>query len=160
MSQFKYICLADATVLNRPTHGSRLIPADGVSYAKQRYMKQIVSLATGISLFALMFSGASCQKETDCKAVVRCFDTLSQKVAEANVLLYALVKSPDGKTTYTADVKAEGTTNSDGEVSFVFKLPAIYDIKATKVVGTRTLTGLGIIKLEEGNTVEKEVTLK
>jgi hypothetical protein len=75
-------------------------------------------------------------------------------------LLYALVKSNDGKTTYTADVKADGNTDSDGQVSFVFKLPAIYDIKATLAAGTRTMTGVGIIKLEEGKTVEKTVQMK
>jgi hypothetical protein len=102
----------------------------------------------------------SCRKDTDCKVVVRCLDTLSRPVANADVLLYAPVKSPDGKTTYTADLKANDVTDSDGEVRFTFKLPAIYDIKATKVVGTKTLTGQGVIKLEEGKTVEKDVTIK
>jgi hypothetical protein len=50
-------------------------------------------------------------------------------------------------------------------VSFVFKLPAIYDIVAKTVTtntaaASVTLTGTGIIKLEEGKTVEKVVTIK
>lgn len=123
-------------------------------------MKPILLLASGFISLAIVLSSTSCKKETDCKARIKCVDSLSAAVPGANVLLYAIVKSPDGKTTYTADLKANGTTSGEGQVEFVFKLPAIYDIKATKTVGSRTLTGVGIIKLEEGKTVEKTVTLK
>lgn len=85
---------------------------------------------------------------------------MSAPVADASVLLYAQVKSPDGQTTYTADLQASGNTGGDGQVQFTFKLPAIYDIRATKVVGTKTITGVGIIKLEEGKNVDKTLTLK
>jgi stress response protein SCP2 len=123
-------------------------------------MKAIAYAIPAILLGGFLYTTSSCQKDTDCKATVHCMDSTSKNVDNADVLLYALVKSPDGKTTYTADVKANGTTDADGEVSFVFKLPAIYDVKATKVVGTKTLTGLGIIKLEEGKTVDKDITMK
>ena len=123
-------------------------------------MKPLLLLASGFISTALLFSLLSCKKETECKARVKCIDSLSAPLSDVNVLLYAAVKSPDGKTTYTADLKANGTTNGDGQVEFVFELPAIYDISATKIVGTRTLTGAGIIKLEEGKTVEKTVTVK
>jgi hypothetical protein len=109
----------------------------------------------------LVLAGTSCKKNTDCKATVKCVeDSTSAAVAGALVELYAEVKSPDGKTTYTADLKATGTTAGDGSVQFTFQLPAIYDIKATKVVGTNTIVGKGIIKLEEGKTVEKTVVMK
>jgi hypothetical protein len=124
----------------------------------QIYMKPFVAFC--VLIFAGLATTWSCRKDTDCKVMVRCLDSLSRPVTGADVLLYAPVKSPDGKTTYTADLKASDQTNGDGEVRFVFKLPAIYDIKATKVVGTKTITGAGIVKLEEGQTVEKEVTLK
>jgi hypothetical protein len=45
-------------------------------------------------------------------------------------------------------------------VRFNFKLPAIYDVKATLAVGSKTLVGTGIIKLEEGKTVDKVITMK
>jgi hypothetical protein len=48
-------------------------------------------------------------------------------------------------------------------VKFTFKLPAIYDIRATYItttVPTKTLVGTGIIKLEEGKGSDKTVTLK
>jgi len=123
-------------------------------------MRPLALLAAGFIVSCIAFTSFSCQKDTDCKAVVTCVDSLGSPVNNADVLLYALVKSPDGKTTYTADVKAQGATGGDGTVNFTFKLPAIYDIKATAIASTKTITGIGIIKLEEGKTTEKTVTLK
>jgi hypothetical protein len=126
-------------------------------------MKPLALILSGFILSSLVFAGFSCQKDTDCKAKVTCLDSAGRAVPQVNVLLFAVVKDPNdpkGQATYTADVKAEGTTDTGGEVAFVFKLPAIYDIRATLPVGTRTLVGTGIIKLEEGKTVEKTVTLK
>src|SRR4051812_18941784 len=123
-------------------------------------MRPFALLVAGTLLAGISFTSASCEKDTECKAVVTCVDSVGTPVNNADVLLYAQVKSPDGKTTYTADVKAQGTTGGDGTVNFTFKLPAIYDIKATAMVATRTITGIGIIKLEEGKTSEKTVTMK
>lgn len=126
-------------------------------------MKPLSLIFSGFLVSALIITGFSCQKDTDCKAKVICKDSLGVSVPNANVLLYAVVKDPNdptGQTTYTADVKVNGTTDSGGEVSFVFKLPAIYDIRATLAAGTKTLVGTGIIKLVEGESVEKTVTMK
>lgn len=123
-------------------------------------MKPIVLLLSGFLISGLVFNFSACKKDTDCKAVVKCVDSVGNAVNNANVLLYAVVKSPDGKTSYTADVTANGNTDSGGEARFTFKLPAIYDIKATLAVGSRTLSGVGIIKLEEGKTTDKTVTMK
>lgn len=126
-------------------------------------MKQFVLLLSGIILSGFMFVGTSCQKDTECSARVFCRDSSGASVSNANVLLYAVVKDPTdpkGQATFTADVRATGSTDGSGQVSFVFKLPAIYDIRATTTVGTKTLVGTGILKLEEGKTVEKTVTLK
>jgi len=122
--------------------------------------KSLLLFISGCLAFTVILSGTSCQKDTDCKATVKCVDSLDAPVAGADVFLYAGVESPDGKTTYTGDVTASGTTAGDGTVQFVFKLPAIFDIRATKIIGTNTITGVGIIKLEEGKTVDKTVTLK
>lgn len=106
----------------------------------------------------------SCDKNTDCKATIKCVDDSGSPVQNAAVQLYANVKTSGGGTV-VADIKANGTTDAGGSVSFVFKLPAIYDISAKTVVTnsaatTVTLSGTGIIKLEEGKTVEKEVIIK
>ena len=100
----------------------------------------------------------SCKKETDCVAVVKCRDTLGNPVVAADVFLYAKVKNSAG-VTHTADITATAQSDNAGQVSFTFELPAIYDIRATKKSGTKTLAGDGIIKLEEGQTVEATVKI-
>jgi len=107
----------------------------------------------------MVLTNTSCQKNTECKATVRTVDTAGVPLPNANVLLYATIKTSNGGTV-VADVKANGTTDEAGEVKFTFKLPAIYDIKATGTIGTKTVSGSGIIKLEEGKGSEKVVTLR
>jgi hypothetical protein len=92
-------------------------------------------------------------------ATVITVDSAGTAVSNANVQLYAIVKTSTGGTV-TADIKANGPTDGDGKVKFTFKLPAIYDIKATAAIGSKTYSGTGIIKLEEGKNTEKTVTLR
>lgn len=101
----------------------------------------------------------SCKKNTDCVAVVQCYDSTGIGMEGVDVLLYANVKTPLNGT-ITADLRASGITDASGRVSFTFKLPAIYDIKATRTSGTSSLSGVSIIKLEEGKSIEKEVTVR
>ncbi len=122
-------------------------------------MKPLVLICAGFLLSGFVFNFSSCQKETICKATVTCVDSSGTAVAGAAVELFALVKSKDGKTTYTADVTASGSTDGSGSVAFSFKLPAIYDIRATFASATKTLSGESIIKLEEGETINKVVTM-
>jgi hypothetical protein len=114
-----------------------------------------------ISLF-----NTSCKKNTDCIAVVQCMDSTGIGMPGVDVLLYANVKTTTGGT-ITADLRGNAVTDASGRVSFTFKLPAIYDIKATKKSASTTtattgstLTGVSIIKLEEGKTVEKIITVR
>lgn len=123
-------------------------------------MKPLALLIAGFFLSTVVFNLSSCRKETDCIASVKCVDSIGNALSDVNILLYAPVKGADGKTTYTGDVTASGNTDGGGQIKFTFKLPAIYDIKATLAVGSRTLNGSGVIKLEEGKTTEKTVTVK
>lgn len=114
-----------------------------------------------ISLF-----NTSCKKNTDCVAVVQCMDSTGIGMPGVDVLLYANVKTSTGGTV-TADLRGSAITDATGRVSFTFKLPAIYDIKATKkaaststATSSSSLTGVSIIKLEEGKTVEKILTVR
>lgn len=97
----------------------------------------------------------SCEKKTDCVASVICKDAAGVPVRKAQVELLALCKDKDGGT-FTANLRASGLTDDNGKVTFTFKLPAIYDIKVSK----GNLTGVGIIKLEEGKGVDKAVTVQ
>lgn len=125
-------------------------------------MKPILILASGFLLSCLLFTSASCRKKTDCVALIYCQDEAGNAVGNANVQLYATVKtcSTSSCGTVQADMKANGPTDGNGKIQFTFKLPAIYDIKATAAVGSKTISGTNIIKLEEGKTVEKTVTLR
>ncbi len=112
----------------------------------------IPSLVLGA--FVMLFNNA-CQKSTDCKLTIKTVDAAGNPVSAAAVKLYANVKTTSGATV-EADLKAEGVSDASGSSSYTFKLPAILDIKAVH----DTIEGVGIIKLEEGKSVEKVVTLK
>ncbi len=130
-------------------------------------MKNKVIVPFIVLMLSINYFFISCEKNTDCKATVKCVDATGSAVPNAAVQLYANVKTAQN-TTVIADLKANGVTDGGGNVSFVFKLPAIYDIVATTTAvntgttgpATSTLVGNSIIKLEEGKTVEKTVTLK
>ena len=129
-------------------------------------MKQLAILFAGFLIATFALTTTSCQKNTDCVATVHCINSSGVAVNNAAVKLFATIKTAQGGTVI-ADVKANAVTDGGGEVKFTFKLPAIYDISATalapdSVTGayTRTITGTGIIKLVEGQGVDKIVTLQ
>lgn len=122
-------------------------------------MKPLAIIFAGFLLSFLFVTNTSCKKKTDCIASVQCLDSIGNNWSGANVQLYAIVKTANNGTV-VADLKANGDSDGDGKVKFTFKLPAIYDIKATYKKGSRTYVGTGIIKLEEGQTTEKAVTLR
>ena len=123
-----------------------------------------------IAITAIVFVGNSCKKPQPCKSIITIYDTTgSIPQAGVHVKLFANVNGT------TADLKAEGDTDSEGKLALTFKLPAILDIDAQKpsctVVAPTYTTGnvyvpgkychgKGIIKLEEGKTIEKSVNLK
>lgn len=121
---------------------------------------KLKGILIGLAVIGLMsMLNVSCKKNTDCVAVVQCYDSTGVGMAGVDVLLYANVKTAT-QGTITADLRASGITDAAGRVSFTFKLPAIYDIKATLTSGTSSLSGVSIIKLEEGKSIEKEVTVR
>ncbi|MGZ3932104.1 MAG: hypothetical protein ACXVPQ_04150 [Bacteroidia bacterium] len=113
-------------------------------------------LLSGFVVFGILYlTNTSCAKKTDCIANIFVNDSNGVAVNGADVRLFANVKTPQGGTV-TADLKANGLTDGEGKVSFTFKLPAIYDVRAA--VSTRTAAS--IIKLEEGKAVDKTVTIR
>ncbi len=107
-----------------------------------------------IGIFTIVF-GTSCEKKTDCKLTVKVADSAGMGIAGAAVKVYANVKTATGSTV-EADLRADGVTDGSGNAAFTFKLPAILDVKAT----AKGKTGVGIVKLEEGKSVDKTVTIK
>jgi len=129
-------------------------------------MKSKVVLPFILFVVSFNYYFISCKKNTDCKAMIKCVYQDGSPVDGAAVKLSATVKTANNGT-MVADIKANGKTDGGGTVSFIFKLPAIYDIEASIVstgsgtsAASTTLTGVGIIKLEEGKTVDKTVTVK
>jgi len=112
-------------------------------------MKSLIKIFGALALVAAI--NTSCCKNKDCVANVTCKDAKGEPVKGADVLLYANIKpNVDG------DVKAHGVTDDNGKVSFIFKLPAIFDVKAT----INSKEAKGMIKLEEGKTIEETVTIQ
>lgn len=122
-------------------------------------MKFKLFIATLAAAFLTVGLSTSCEKKTDCKVTIKTVDSTGFGVSNVKVKLFANVKNSTGATV-EADLKAEGTTDGSGLTTFTFKLPAILDIKAVGLAGADSLQGVGIVKLEEGKSVEKSVTLK
>ncbi|MFL5753812.1 MAG: hypothetical protein ACJ76F_10430 [Bacteroidia bacterium] len=132
-------------------------------------IKLFSGFIVALAVMGIIFISNSCAKPKPCKAIITIYDTTGT-VPQANVHI-KLFANVNGSV---ADLKAEGDTDSDGKLSLTFKLPAILDIDALKanctVVAPTTTAGVyvpgkychgkGIIKLEEGKTIEKSVNLK
>jgi hypothetical protein len=112
----------------------------------------IAALASGIIILSV---GSSCQKKTDCKLIVITHDSVGNVLPAATVKLFVNVKTSTGAVV-RADLKAEGVSDGSGSSTYTFKLPAILDVNAISVART----GVGVVKLEEGKTVEKIIVLK
>lgn len=122
-------------------------------------MKFKLFIATLATAFLTIGLSTSCEKKTDCKVTIKTIDSAGFGVSNVKVKLYANVKNSTGATV-EADLKAEGTSDGSGQTTFTFKLPAILDIKAIGMAGADSLQGVGLVKLEEGKSVEKSVTMK
>jgi hypothetical protein len=107
-------------------------------------------------LLLTAISTPSCKKDATCHGVVHVLDTsttgASRPVAGATVLLSA--PSVGGQVTYT------GTTDGTGTATFDVKLPAIFDIKATKSTYSSAYYGTGILRLDQpGSSDDQTVRL-
>jgi len=105
-----------------------------------------------ILIIAAGVGTSSCKKDKICHGIVHVYDSAGIAVYNATVLLSA--PTVHGDVTYT------GTTDPTGQVLFEVKLPAIFDVTATKATYPGK-TGVGIIRLdEEGKTGEVNVNIK
>lgn len=94
------------------------------------------SFALIIIAFIVIPAASSCKKKETCDGRVKVVDkSTGIAVGAATVKLYA----PNGQVTY------QGVTDGSGDVSFEIKLPAIFNVLATK----GTMTGEGILRVDE-----------
>jgi hypothetical protein len=126
-----------------------------VQYKKQTMKTFILkSLAFGgvIFLLSTALTTSSCKKDKTCHGKVHVVDSLGKNVGNAFVRLAA--------PSVQGDVKYDGSTDNSGNVSFEVKLPAIFDVTASKATYPNKL-GVGVLRLDEpGKSSEVEVTIR
>jgi hypothetical protein len=115
-------------------------------------MKTLLLKISALSLIALVVvsSASSCRKKETCEGKVRVLDSISQPVNGAKVKLAA--PSVNGQVTY------EAMTDGSGYASFEIKLPAIFDVTATKATYPGKV-GTGILRVDEPGKKD-EVTVR
>lgn len=98
-------------------------------------------------LLFVAFSTSSCKKDKTTHGKIHVKNASGDFVAGAAVNLSA----PDGQVTYN------GTTDGGGYVQFDVRLPAIFDVTASK----DSLVGTGVLRLDEpGKTTELTVIIR
>jgi hypothetical protein len=98
------------------------------------------------------FSSSSCKKDKTCYGTVHVVDTAGNAVSNATVKLAA--PSVNGDVTY------DEVTDGSGNASFEVKLPAIFDVTATKATYFG-MVGTGVLRLDEpGKKSDVTVTIK
>lgn len=114
-------------------------------------MKNLTFKITTLSVLALLIIvtvASSCRKKETCEGRVFVVDTAGVLISGATVKLYA----PNGQVTY------DGLTDGSGLVSFEIKLPAIFNVAATKATYPG-MAGTGILRVDEPGKKD-EVTVK
>lgn len=107
-------------------------------------------LAIVVLLLGAAFTTSSCRKDKTCHGKVHVIDTLNRDVATA----YVKLSVPGGEVVY------DGLTDNSGLVRFDVKLPAIFDVSATKITYPGKV-GVGVLRLdEEGKSAEVEVIIR
>jgi len=98
-------------------------------------------------LFFIAFNLSSCKKDKTTHGKIHVKNTSGNYIAGAAVNLSA----PNAQVTYN------GTTDGSGYVQFDVRLPAIFDVTATK----GALVGTGVLRLDEpGKTTELTVIIR
>ena len=112
---------------------------------------KISAISAVILLVAVMFVSTSCNKDKTCYGKVKVVDTNGVVVSGANVKLSA--------PSVNGDVVYENKTDGSGIASFEVKLPAIFDVYATKTGISGA--GVGVLRLDEpGKDADVTVTIQ
>ncbi len=119
---------------------------------KKIFLPSAVILCAVFAFVLLATTHTSCKKDQNCYATLTVVDTLNAPVQAATVKLNCQQCNPPGSLQ-----EQTGTTDASGKVSFTFRLPAILDVYITHPLHQPFQ---GILKLEEGKTVEKTYTVQ
>lgn len=114
-----------------------------------------LKISFGLFVVAFLMTGfnSSCKKDQTCHGKVHVNDTAGRPVANATVKLAA--PSVNGNVTYSE------LSDGSGDAEFDVKLPAIFDVTATKATYPPGSVGTGVLRLDEpGKTGAVTVTIK
>lgn len=115
------------------------------------FLTKITAITAVIMLLSVMFISTSCNKDKTCHGKVKVIDTNGVTISNATVKLSA--------PSVSGDVVYNGTTDGSGIASFDVKLPAIFDVYATKTGISGS--GVGVIRLDEpGKDASVTVTIQ
>lgn len=118
---------------------------------KTSYLKFSVVAGVALMFFAVTAT-SSCKKDKTCHGTVHVVDTAGVAIYNATVKLAA--------PSVNGDVVYDGVTDGSGDISFEVKLPAIFDVVATKSTYPG-MAGTGVIRLDEpGKKAEVTVTIQ
>ncbi|MGZ4035595.1 MAG: hypothetical protein ACXVPU_00760 [Bacteroidia bacterium] len=113
----------------------------------KKFILKFSALASVFFLLLFGLTSSSCNKDKTCHGKVTVSDSVGTVIPSANVHLAA--PSVGGDITY------DGVTDGSGNVNFEVKLPAIFDVTATK----GTLHGTGVLRLDEAGK-SNSITVK
>lgn len=118
----------------------------------KKFVLSFRGILAGIILFSFSTLNMGCLRETDCTAIITVqYAATGQPVVGATVKL-------DCNTCQQTGTLQEDTqiTDGSGKTNHVFKYPAVLDITVSGPFGPDVT---GVIKLEEGETVEKTISI-
>jgi len=118
-------------------------------------------LLASIFMFAaiamVVTTQTSCNKETQCDAIVTVLDTVGSPIVGATVKLDCNNCPPPPPGSSATLQGNQQTTDAAGRASFSFQYEAVLDITVTHPTHVTTT---GIIKLEAGKTTDKSITMQ
>ncbi len=114
------------------------------------FILKLSAFVSVVLLVVTMVFSSSCKKDPMVHGKITVVDTSGVPVSAATVVL----SSPTGTVAYS------NITDASGVALFDIKLPAIFDIRATKTT-LSGLTGKGILRLDEpGKSEDVQVIMK
>lgn len=127
-------------------------------------MKKFYSFTFIALIGIIVFQWSSCKGPQPCKATITVYDSAGIH-PQANAAVHLFAQINYNGMVYQGDLKANGTTDASGQVSFTIKNPCILDIRATVAKCDSTplhphyCLGTGIIVFEAGKTNTKSVMI-
>ncbi len=115
-------------------------------------MKKIVFPLIALILFVFVASQSACKKKKATEAEISLFDSIGKPLVGARVYVNSKNNTPPGT------IEDTQTSDNRGKTFHTFKNEAILQVEVSKKIGGKTVTGYGILRLEEGKKVELSIT--